>query len=120
MDTPHTDRRDDASVLHVIANKIENLHEDVGDMKLALKDLASAIIKLALVEERQGQSAIQMERAFTIMERLEAKDVLLEARIVVLEVAAPMSKQTNAWVLSGVWAAVSVVALIVLKAVGAL
>jgi len=113
MSAPHLDRRDDENLLHVIANQIENLHDDVGDMKSALKDLASAIIKLALVEERQGQTAIQMERAFKVMERLEA-------RIVILEAAAPLNNQTNTWILSGVWAAVGVVALVILKAVGLL
>ena len=104
---------DDNGMLHVIATQITSLHDDVGDMKAALKDLASAIIKLALVEERQGQTSVQLERAFKVMERLDA-------RVVILEVAAPLNKQTNAWVLSGVWAAVGVIALVVLKSVGVL
>ena len=112
MDIPNQNL-DDNITLHVIAIQITNLHDDVGDMKTALKDLASAIIKLALVEERQGQTSLQLERAFKVMERLEA-------RVANLEVAAPLNKQTNAWVLSGVWAAVGVIALVVLKSVGVL
>lgn len=89
------------------------IHSDVSDMKLAMKDLASAIVKLALVEERQGQASIQQERLIRITDKLEI-------RIVALELTAPISKQTNSWVFNAVWASAGVAALVILKSLSIL
>ena len=78
----------EASVLTV---KIDMLHNDVVEMKTALSELSKAITKLALVEERQAQTADAMERAFKAIGKIED-------RISALEVAAPKTKETNAWV----------------------
>ena len=78
----------EASVLTV---KIDMLHNDVVDMKTALSELSKAITKLALVEERQAQTADAMERAFKAIGKIED-------RISSLEIAAPKTKETNAWV----------------------
>ena len=78
----------EASVLTV---KIDMLHGDVVEMKTALSELSKAITKLALVEERQAQTADAMERAFKAIGKIED-------RISALELAAPKTKETNAWV----------------------
>lgn len=78
----------DASVLTV---KIDMLHSDVVDMKIAVNELSKAITKLALVEERQSQTADAMERAFKAIGKIED-------RLSALELAAPKTKETNAWV----------------------
>lgn len=78
----------DASVLTV---KIDMLHSDVVDMKIAVNELSKAITKLALVEERQAQTADAMERAFKAIGKIED-------RLSSLELAAPKTKETNAWV----------------------
>lgn len=78
----------DASVLTV---KIDMLHSDVVDMKTALSELSKAITKLALVEERQAQTADAMERAFKAIGKIED-------RLSALELVAPKTKETNAWV----------------------
>lgn len=78
----------DESVLTV---KIDMLHSDVVDMKTALNELSKAITKLALVEERQAQTADAMERAFKAIGKIED-------RLSALELAAPKTKETNAWV----------------------
>jgi predicted nucleic acid-binding protein len=77
----------EASVLTV---KIDMLHGDVVEMKTALSELSKAITKLALVEERQAQTADAMERAFKAIGKIED-------RISALELAAPKTKETNAW-----------------------
>jgi len=59
------------TLVRVIESKLENLHNDVGDMKSVLRDLTTAVTKLAVVEERQGQASLALDRAFKIMERLE-------------------------------------------------
>jgi len=74
----------------VLTVKIDMLHSDVVDMKTALNELSKAITKLALVEERQAQTADAMERAFKAIGKVED-------RLSALELAAPKTKETNAW-----------------------
>ena len=54
----------------LLAAKLGALHEDVSEIKAALTKLSDAITKLALVEERQTQSAAALERAFTAIEKI--------------------------------------------------
>jgi hypothetical protein len=75
----------------VLTVKIDMLHSDVVDMKTALNELSKAITKLALVEERQAQTADAMERAFKAIGKVED-------RLSALELAAPKTKETSAWV----------------------
>lgn len=76
---------------NVLTVKIDMLHSDVVDMKRAVNELSKAITKLALVEERQSQTADAMERAFKAIGKIED-------RLSALELAAPKTKETNAWV----------------------
>jgi hypothetical protein len=76
---------------NVLTVKIDMLHNDVVDMKTALNELSKAITKLALVEERQAQTADAMERAFKAIGKVED-------RLSKLELAAPKTKETSAWV----------------------
>ena len=75
---------------NVLTVKLDMLHSDVVDMKTALNELSKAITKLALVEERQAQTANAMERAFKAISKIED-------RLTALELAAPKTKETNAW-----------------------
>lgn len=98
-------------LIQVIAARLDNLHEDVSGMRDVLRELASAVTKLAVIEERQTQSAQALERAFKVLEKVES-------RLDSLEHAQPLQQQTSDWVGKAVWAAVVVVALIVGKKVG--
>lgn len=80
----------DNKTIETIAMQMQVLHEDVKDMQSVLKELTTAITKLAIVEERQAQIAQSMERAFKAIEKVEG-------RLTTLEQQAPMNKQTNAW-----------------------
>lgn len=77
--------------IDILAAKMEVLHQDVGEMKTVLRELTSAIAKLAVVEERQAQTAQAMERAFKAIEKVES-------RVSRLEETAPLTKQTNLWI----------------------
>ena len=85
------ERRKDVKELNELANKLMSLHEDVSEIKGALKDLTSAITKLALIEERQSVTNAALERAFVAISRVE--DRLSE-----LERIAPMNNQSRIWV----------------------
>lgn len=76
---------------NILSVKLEMLHSDVVDVKTALNELSKAITKLALVEERQAQTAEAMERAFKAIGKIED-------RLSNLEQAAPKAKETSAWV----------------------
>jgi len=75
----------------VLTVKLDMLHTDVVDMKAALGELSKSINKLALVEERQTQTAQALERAFKAISKIED-------RVTVLEQDAPKTKETSAWV----------------------
>jgi predicted nuclease with TOPRIM domain len=85
------ERRKDVKELNELASKLMSLHEDVSEIKGALKDLTSAITKLALIEERQSVTNAALERAFGAISRVE--DRLSE-----LERLQPINNQSRMWV----------------------
>ena len=95
----------------VLTHRLDTLHEDVGEMKAALKDLAAAITKLALIEERQANAAAAQERAFAVLERLEG-------RVSRLETYVPANKKVTVWVDRGTWAALGLLAMLLFKKSG--
>jgi hypothetical protein len=64
--------------IDVVVMRLESLHSDVSDMKDVLKELTVAINRLALVEERQSQTASALERAFVALKEVEARTTKLE------------------------------------------
>ncbi len=64
------------------------VREDIRDIKDTLKSLANSMIKLALVEERQAQTAAAQERLFTAL-------ASFEVRIGKLEIATNNSSRTS-------------------------
>lgn len=98
-------------LIQVIAVRLDNLHEDVSGMRDVLKELASAVTKLAVIEERQGQAAQSLERAFKVLEKVES-------RLDALEKTQPMQQQTSDWVNKGMWAGATLIAVYIAKKVG--
>lgn len=120
-----TERTEDDNV-QVLAAKIERLGDDIGEMKEGITQLAAAVTKLAVVEERQSHMILAQERAFKSLERVEQRQSEhekacriqekelreaigdtgkeLAARIEVLEKSEPLQAQTSKWTLTAVWA----------------
>lgn len=94
-----------------ISVKLELLHDDVRDMKSVLKDLTTAINRLAVVEERQLQFGEAVGRAFKGLEEVRL-------RVHALESVAVTSKQTNDWAGKALWAAAAAGAMFVAKKTG--
>lgn len=82
-------------------------------MKAVLKELTSAVNKLALVEQQQGQMAKAMERAFAAIEKVEMRIADIERRL-------PEVTRTSVWVDRAVWGAAAAGAVMILKKVGIL
>ena len=95
----------------VISHRMTALHNDFAEMKVVLRDLAAAITKLALIEERQSHAALEQGRTMKVLEKLEA-------RVDKLEADAPLKAQTSHWVLSAVWAAAGLAVMFIGKKLG--
>lgn len=87
----------------LLSARLQTLHTDVSDIKGTLKDLTSAINKLALVEERITNAAAAQERTFKALEKLEE-------RIDSLEKAQVIDDNTSKWIDRGVVAFVGAAA----------
>jgi hypothetical protein len=98
---------------HGMEIKLDLLHQDVSDMKAVLKELTVAINRLAIVEERQSETAKSMERAFTAIDKITV-------RLMSLEQGAVNSARTSGWIDKGIAATVGAVAVYVAKKLGIL
>ncbi len=97
----------------VLEHRLATLHDDVTEIKTALRALSDAITKLALVEERQSRTAESLERAFKAIAKVEE-------RLSVLEAAKPAYDRTNVWVDKALWVAAGAAVVFVAKHVGLL
>ena len=110
-----TERMQQGHEVNILSARLQSLHEDVGEMKSALRELTSAITKLALIEERQSQTQMAQERAFTAIKKVEDGLAAIEKlippnfseRLTALEQKSPMNDMTNKWVWHGVTALVA-------------
>ena len=108
------------SDINVVITRLGLLSEDVGELKETLRQIASAVTRLALVEERQMQTNEALSRAFKQIDKLDMKLTSIEQRIGSLERMQPIQQQTNGWVLTAVWAAAGAAAMFVAKKTGIL
>lgn len=97
--------------LDLVVVKIKALHTDVSDMKDVLKELTQAINRLALVEERQTQTAHALERAFVTLKEIEG-------RVSKLELSNVNTARTSATVDKVVWVIITAVVVAVLAVIG--
>ena len=100
---------------NILALKLEALHDDVGEVKMALNKLSEAITKLALVEQQQGQIAASLERAFKAVGKIEDRQTALEQQYAAL---VPQQGEVSKWVDRGIVALAGAGGALVLKAAG--
>ena len=108
------------SDINVVITRLGLLSEDVGELKETLRQIASAVTRLALVEERQMQTNEALSRAFKALDKLDIKLVSVEQRIGSLERMQPQQQQTSAWVTTMLWAAAGAAVMFVAKKAGIL
>ncbi len=115
--------------INAVITRLGILSEDVGDLKDTLKQIATAVTRLALVEERQSQANEALGRVFKVIDKSEARALdaegkaaartsALENRVTTIEREMPMQKHTSGWVLSAVWAAAGLAVLLILNRLG--
>ena len=108
------------SDINVVITRLGLLSEDVGELKETLRQIASAVTRLALVEERQMQTNEALSRAFKQIDKLDLKLVGIEQRLGMLERMQPLQQQTNGWVMTAVWIAAGVAVMFVANKTGIL
>ena len=106
------------SDINVVITRLGLLSEDVGELKETLRQIASAVTRLALVEERQMQTNEALSRAFKQIDKFDLKLTTVEQRIGSLERMQPQQQQTSAWVTTMLWAAAGAAVMFVAKKVG--
>lgn len=82
------------------------LHDDVKDVRGSMNKLADAITKLALIEERQGNTNLLIGQ---VRDKLEN----IEGRVSQLEINAPTVNRTSMWVDRAVLFVVGAVAMMI-------
>ena len=108
------------SDINVVITRLGLLSEDVGELKETLRQIASAVTRLALVEERQMQTNEALSRAFKQIDKLDLKLTGIEQRLGTLERMQPLQQQTNGWVMTSVWVAAGAAVVFVAKKTGIL
>jgi hypothetical protein len=106
--TSFIDRRSGPNPVSI---KLDMMADDMSELKATMKELAVSVNRLTLVEERVSHTSSAMERAFSNMEKLQA-------RVSVLEQVQVSSKQTSEWVGKAMWAAAAAAAMFVAKKSG--
>lgn len=97
--------------MSLLSHRLGTLHTDVTEMKTAMKDLTTAITKLALIEERQMHAASAQERAFAILTKLEERVAALEAHI-------PANTRVSLWLERATWAGMGLLVMMLVKKTG--
>jgi chromosome segregation ATPase len=77
----------DADLAVAIA-KIDAITSDLADLKVSMRELATAVSRLAVIEDRQSTTNESIGRAFKDIQRLAA-------RVASLEMAQPIQKQSS-------------------------
>jgi len=95
----------------LLTHKVESLHEDMGEMKIVMRDVANALTKLALIDERQANMLEAQERIFNLIERLDN-------RVDDLEKEDGKQSLATGWVYAAVWGAAGLLAMYVAKMLG--
>lgn len=93
--------------------RLDRMEKTQDETRATLREVATAINKLAVIEERQ-------QTASTAIERLMAEHKKFDERLRALEIAEPMQAQTAEWVRSAVWAAASAAAMFAANKLGLL
>jgi hypothetical protein len=95
----------------LLTNKVESLHEDMSEMKTVMRDIANALTKLAIIDERQEKMSETQGRIFRVLDNHAE-------RINELEKDDRRQSLAVNWVFGATWAAAGAFGMIVLKVLG--
>lgn len=75
----------------LLSVKFDTLHQDVSEIKFAIREMTSAVNKLAVIEERLAVAVNSQERAFKAIKEIDGRVSELERR-------APLNDKTTVWI----------------------
>lgn len=73
---------------------IGSMREDIAEIKATMRELAAAVTRLAVIEERQVHDRAEISRVFKTL-------AIQDGRLNLLEQAQPLNSRTNRWVEKG-------------------
>ena len=85
----------DSADIAVAIAKMESISGDLAEVKASMRELAAAVSRLAVIEERQNGTNESLGRAFSEITRLTG-------RVVALEQSQPIQKQSSDFVQAAV------------------
>jgi hypothetical protein len=94
----------------LIAASVDAVRADVGEMKVAIREMSGALLKLAAIEQQHLETRHAMDRAFQKIEDFEK-------RLRPIEIAIPGLVETRGWVITMGLAALSMLLLAVVALV---
>lgn len=110
-------RRSSDLSFQVVIDRLTNLHDDVNDLKEStrdsMKEIASAITKLVLLEERQSNTNDNFSR---VVQQLDG----IQKRVEELEKQEPIQRLTSKWVMTAIYGVATAAAIFVGKFTGLL
>jgi len=95
----------------LLTNRVESLHEDMSEMKVVMRDIAAALTRLAIIDERQEKMSETQGRIFKLLDNHGE-------RINELEKDDRRQSLAVNWVFGATWAAAGAFGMIVLKVLG--
>ena len=116
----HEVRRAEDGAIAALAQRMDAVSEGLTEMRGDMRVLANAISKLAVIDERQVQASLSLERSFVMLSKIDARLDATADRVSVLERSAPMTQQIQRWILAAVWASVGLVVMFIVKKAGLL
>ena len=96
---------------NLLVHKVESIQSELIDVKHAIKEVALALNKLTLVEERQEQTSKTIKRLFE-------KTDSIESRVSTLEKSEVKNGQVINWVVSAASASFGMLAMYLIKVAG--
>jgi hypothetical protein len=95
----------------LLTNKVESLHEDMSERKTVMRDIANALTRLAIIDERQEKMSETQGRIFKLLDNHGE-------RINELEKDDRRQSLAVSWVFGATWAAAGAFGMVVLKVLG--
>jgi predicted RNase H-like nuclease (RuvC/YqgF family) len=89
-----------------LMHHIAILRSDVNEIKTIMRELANAVTRLALVEERQAATSTALDSMAHAIEKLDE-------RLRTIETREPLQERVSEWVLNILWAGAAAAAMFI-------
>lgn len=106
---PAINQPSDEAMLRQLTTQVDGLSRRLDEQSGLLRELTSAVTRLAVIEERQANDRAAMDRAFQEIRETQADIAEVSSRVKTLEIAHPANKATASVVQKVTWLVVAAV-----------